>query len=118
MPWGLIQVHETTHRLLTCDDPVLRSHGLHHERSFIALPVAPDLMFIAANHADVLEAFTDQKTAAFEAAMNDAVCQQADRPVPSQTNQSLRFLENRLQRGAPPHNGGLGGRYTWSTPTA
>lgn len=118
MRWGLIQINQPKHRLLTCDDPVLMSNGLNHERAFFALPVAPDLMFLAVNHPDVLEAFNDQKSAAFEAAMNDAICLQADRLVLGQTNQCLRFVENRLQRGSPPHNGGVGGRYTWSAPIA
>lgn len=118
MRWGAIQVNKPKHRLLTCDDPVLMSNGLDHDRSFLALPIAPDLMFIAVNHSDVLEAFNDQKSAVFEGAMNDAICRQADRLVLGQTNQCLRFVENRLQRSAPPHNGGVGGRYTWSAPIA
>ncbi|MBX9574396.1 MAG: DUF4238 domain-containing protein [Caulobacteraceae bacterium] len=118
MRWGAIQVNEPKHRLLTCDDPVLMSNGLNHDRSFIALPIAPDLMFIAANHSDVLQSFSDQKSAVFEASMNDAICLQADRLVLGQTNRCLRFVENRLQRGAPPNNGGLEGRYTWSAPIA
>lgn len=118
MRWGMIQVNQPKHRLLTCDDPVLMSNGLNHDRSFIAIPVAPDLMFIAANHANVLAAFSGQRSIAFEASMNNAICLQADRLVMGQTNQCLRFVENRLQRGTPPHNGGLVGRYTWSAPIA
>lgn len=116
MTWGIVQVGKPKHGLLTCDDPVLLSNGLDHDRSFIALPVAPDRLFIAANDRNVIQAFADQDSAAFERGFNDAICHQADKIVIGRSNQQRRFVENRLGRCAPPHNGGLGGRYTWAAP--
>lgn len=116
MSWSIIQLSKPKHGLLTCDDPVLMSNGLDHDRSFIALPVGPDRLFLAANRQDVIRAFADQDSAALERAFNDAVCQQADQIVIGRSNQHRKFVENRLGRGEPPHNGGLGGRYTWAAP--
>lgn len=127
MRWGVVQVNEPNHGLLTCDDPVLMSDGLEHDRSFIALPIAHDRLFIAANSQDVVQSFANQRSAVFERAFNDAIferafndaiCHQADRLVIGRSNQNQRFVENRLGRCAPPANGGAGGRYTWSAPIA
>lgn len=118
MRWGIVEVNDPKHGLLTCDDPVLLSDGLEHDRSFIALPIAHDRLFVAANSQEVMQAFSNQRSSAFERTFNDAICHQADRLVIGRSNQQQRFVENRLGRCAPPTNGGAGGRYTWSVPIA
>jgi len=37
MRWGLIQVNEPKHLIVTYDAPVLMSNGLDHERGFIVM---------------------------------------------------------------------------------
>lgn len=118
MKWSLIGIDRPVHGLLTGDDPVTMSNGLSGQRAFVTLPVAPNLLFIAANDRAVIESFRDQKAAAFEGAMNSAICQQADRFVIGHTPRQLRFVENRLGRTEPPQADGLLGRHTWKSPLA
>ena len=116
MRWSLIRLPQVRFGLLTGDDPVITSNGLGHKRSFILLPVAPDVVFAAAASQSVIAAFGSQEPRALERGLNDAICRQADRLVIGSSNQQVRFVENRLGLNVDERRNGLLERLTWNAP--
>lgn len=116
MHWKLLKLPVVRFGLLTGDDPVITSNGLGHARSFILLPVSPDVVFAAANDEAVIRAFASQEPKALERGLNDAICQQADKLVIANSNQQQRFVENRLGHYVEERRKGLLERLTWVAP--
>ncbi len=51
----VVVYNDARHRLLTSDNPLFLSEGLHEDKAFIMLPLSPRVLFIAANTRAVLD---------------------------------------------------------------
>lgn len=114
MSWTVHRLKTPNYGLLTCDDPVMTSNGMNSGDSFVILPVAPDLLFLAANTDRAMWSFTSQTDRAIERAMNDAVVAQADRLVIGKDVTQAEFIRRRL--GRSPVGEGVLGRHAWKCP--
>lgn len=93
-----VTVGDNQHRLMTSDRPIIISDGLHHDQSFVMLPLSPDKLLILAKKSSVPEAFASQPTAKLITAINDAVVVQAETLAIGNKISDRRFIGKRLQR--------------------
>jgi hypothetical protein len=98
MQWSLARLTRSRISLLTSDRPIDRPHGLGNGDAYIALPIGPELLFLAA-HDDACQkcvASTDQTR--IVKAINRAVVQCAREFVWGCDDSQYRFVHNRMSR--------------------
>lgn len=117
-PVFIITIGEHRHSLMTSDRPVMISDGLHHDGSFVMLPVSPRRLLILARDKRVPEAFARQDTGKLITAVNDAVVSQAEALAIGTKRGEWKFVENRLQRSTKALAGAFGvdGVARWKAP--
>lgn len=94
----IINIGDHKNALLTSDRPTIISDGLHHDNSFVMLPIAPRRLLLLAHREEVPEAFAIQKTGALITALNDAIVSQAEGLVIGSRPSESWFIEKRLNR--------------------
>lgn len=112
MQWQLSWLPRPRHGFLTGDQPLMMSDGIGHPRGFVALPVGPDRVFVAANDKSTLKAFASAPY--LELAMNDACTRQSRHVIIARDDSQRRFVENRFIRQAVP--AGSNGYVSWNIP--
>jgi len=98
MHWSLARLTRSEFSLLTSDRPLDSPHGLGNRDAYIALPLGPKLLFIAA-HDDAYQkhvASTDQTRVVKD--VNRAVVQQAREFVWGHDDSQYRFVCNRISK--------------------
>lgn len=96
--WATYTMPPGSIEFLTSDRPVIMSDGLTHEKSHIAMPISPTMLFVGAKSADSLKLLRGMKSRALVAVVNDRVARQAHDYVYGRDETQLRFIENRLGR--------------------
>ncbi|WP_158586871.1 DUF4238 domain-containing protein [Aurantiacibacter zhengii] len=101
-------------KLLTCDIPLMQSHGIKRPDAFLMLPYAPNRLLILAHDERVALSFSSQEKEALANAVNDAVVKQARQVVIASNDEARAFIEARFDPFSPPppENGLL----TWAAP--
>lgn len=88
--------------LLTSDSPILMSHALAEQDSFVMLPLSPNRILVLADNRGIPEYLYRQHPKKLSGAINDAVVVQAKEVVISSNDQQRRFIENRLGLNTAP----------------
>ena len=95
MAWVITPLR-SSYSLLTSDRPLVMPNGLSNPASFLAMPIGPRRLFIAANDLAPAERLAQQDHDGLAAMINDAVAGQARRFVWGVDDRQLRFVERRL----------------------
>ncbi len=102
--WQTATVNTAKYPLLTSDRPVIMSNGLLQLDAHIVLPISPRRLFIATRTEDTFQYFQKMNQNDLAHAVNNQVCQQAQKFVFGCDDRQLRFVSNRL------------GKRVWSSP--
>jgi hypothetical protein len=98
MRWSVVPLRDSSHDILTSDCPQLRANGLKERNCVIALPLNPNLLFVATHGRSVMRRLSTSEQTAMVKWVNDNIVRAADRYVFGRTDDHLRFVENRLRR--------------------
>ena len=101
MVWGILTLEKLRSPLLTSDRPVILSGAMIDPNAFLAMPISPNLLFVAANSPQVVERFRQPPADAVAAWSNHRIAFQAAEFVYGCDDRQRRFVENRLGRGVP-----------------
>lgn len=96
----VINVGDDSHALMTSDRPLIISDGLHHEGSFLMLPIGPRKLLILARSHKIPEYFVAHEPRTLIVAINDAIVSQSEGLVIGTKFSDRRFIEKRLDRSS------------------
>lgn len=114
MHWTVHSMKNPRHGFISGDHPIMISNGLGNERSFIALPISPAHLFLAAHNIQVINAFKSQRENGLEQACNDACAVQSHHMIIAADDRQTLFIDRRfLTKTAPV---GPTGFVTWNAP--
>ncbi len=100
MHWEVFELTHRKHGFITGDEPVMASNGLGVRGGFVAIPIGPTRVFLAAHDADHVAGFTDWPER-LENAFNDAMARQARRLVVGDSAAHHAFVDRRLGTATP-----------------
>jgi hypothetical protein len=100
MDWTVVRV-ENAPLLLTSDRPLMMPNGLVRSNSYLALPIGPTMLFVAANEKTTLQRVVEQDLETLVMRMNDCTTQQAQKYVWGFDDSYLEFVEQRLRPTNP-----------------
>jgi hypothetical protein len=92
MHWHVVDTSSHREQLLTSDRPVIRTNGIKEPGGHIALPIGPNLLFIAANDPVVIDQIARVPTKELVRASNAAVVEGAHRFVYSRDTAQENFI--------------------------
>ncbi|HEY8094899.1 MAG TPA: DUF4238 domain-containing protein [Methylobacter sp.] len=92
--WSVFTFNDYNHRLLTSDRPIVMSNGLGQSDGYIALPLAPRTLFLAARTAEITRKILANPRLAEKT--NEAVTCQAHQYVYGTDDAQLVFVEKRI----------------------
>ena len=99
MNWYLLNPSASRWQLLTSDRPLLIARGLSDPQCYIALPLGPNLAFVASRERKIFEELQHRHPPKDIArALNVTFVSQADKHVYGFDDSQLRFVENHLRR--------------------
>jgi Protein of unknown function (DUF4238) len=98
MRWSTFDVSPGGVSLLTGDRPFVATAGLADPKCIVALPLSPDMLFIATNTESVERRLRATPVVQLAKAMNTNIVNQAMKHVYGNSPRHLRFVENRLRR--------------------
>ena len=101
MNWSIIPVEKSRVSLLISDCPIDRPHGLSDPRAYIATPISPTRIFLAANDPRLASVIRNLSPTSVAKSLNKLVVAQAHEFVWSQDEQQLAFVEKHIGT-APP----------------
>lgn len=93
--WELLDTRNSRFRLLTSDQPVVRSNGLRNKDGHIALAIGPNTLFIASHEKGFVRTLGNDVTSIVRA-YNVRVVESAIRYVWGLDDTNLRFIQNRM----------------------
>lgn len=93
MRWGRIDLSGSTVPLLTSDRPIDMPLGLSDPKSYIAVPIAPKILFIAAHEQSIIDNARGQNATKLAKQMNTRVIQQARTFVWGSTDSQLTYIQ-------------------------
>jgi uncharacterized protein DUF4238 len=99
MRWQVVHLRSSAVDLLTSDRPVIRLHGLNSRNCVIAMPLAPQTLFVA-SHVDLQ--FRKHPPKKIARLTNVTMVQGAYQRVYGTGNQHLPLVEKQLRRGHQP----------------
>jgi len=105
MRWARIAVPNSRFSLLTSDDPLDIPLSLDHKNAYLALPLTPDSLFVAANNGDLLDSLVKQDHSKIVRIMNMATVTRAHEYVWCVDERQSAFVKNHF--GAAPEQGPL-----------
>lgn len=105
---------DSKHKLLTCDLPLMMSHGIAQAQGFLMFPYSPHGVMIFAHDANMAAAFSTQRPDVLAKGINDAVVRQAREFVVAADGCSKRFVENRFLKSPEAIPGD--GMMRWQVP--
>ena len=98
MHWSVVDVSKGRFSLLTGDRPYISTHGLGDAKAVIALPISPELLFIASNSANAVQRFRSQPPSDTARRLNTHIARLAVKQVYSDSRAPLPFVEKHLRR--------------------
>ena len=98
MSWGWGQMRARDVSLLTCDNPVVFTHGLSDPRCIVALPLSPTVAFLAASDDARLHALLNRDSAELITRLNLHITSQARRYVYANDASQRAFIEQHFLR--------------------
>ena len=101
MMWSVVTFANPKHALLTSDRPVIITNGLLRDDAHVVVPIGPRKMFVAVAEEGTLKAMKSLSPEDLMWRVNDRICTQAKAYVYGDSDRQLKFVENRLGRGAP-----------------
>ncbi len=93
MKWCVVNVPDAKHRLLTSDRPVVMPIGLDDAQAYIALPISPTKVFVAAYDDRFKRGLPDVNQNTIVKVMNRAVVAQGREYVWGTDNSQLEFVK-------------------------
>jgi hypothetical protein len=102
--WQTMRISAAKYPLLTSDRPIIMSNGLTQQDAHIVLPISPYRLFIATRTEETFQYFREMNEKDVALAVNNQVCQQAQKFVFGADASQVRFVANRL------------GKRVWSSP--
>lgn len=102
MLWRVLKISNEGPRLLTSDRPVIRTNGLLNKGDHIALPLSPDLLFIASNDKDVLKGALKADQIKLVKLVNKLTVESAVRFVYAKDENQERFIQNHFGLSPQP----------------
>ncbi|NEJ94344.1 DUF4238 domain-containing protein [Rhizobium leguminosarum] len=102
MNWRVLETPASAPRLLTSDRPVIRSNSLKGEKSHVALPIGPRLLWIASNDMRFLNDLRGIDQTRLVKECNRQVVEGAVRFVWSADESQTRFIEKRFGNQPQP----------------
>ncbi len=98
LKWWVFDVSTAPNGLLLGDRPCVFYGGLDDPNFAIAMPIAPDRLFLATRNAELANALPRVPLRRLVARVNEATVLQAEKYIYDCDNSSLRFIRNRLGR--------------------
>lgn len=95
LKWWVFDLSKCPHRLLLGDRPCLFFGGIEHPNVAVALPIAPDMAFIATRGDILAKGLPETPPRKIVEQLNDMTVKEADKYIFGQDTRSLRFIENR-----------------------
>lgn len=114
MRWCVHTVKHAPFGFVTGDLPLMMSDGLGHERSFLALAISPDRLFIASHDQAIIDRFKSRSAYELPRAVNNATARQSQHVVIAQGDAQTDFVDRRLCRENLP--AGPSGWPAWKVP--
>ena len=106
MQWAVVDLTWSEHTLLTCDRPIVRTHGLDDHRALWLFPLGPRHLFVAANDRGRLPNLLGASPTRVAREANHQFVGVAVANVYGDTDRHLSFVEARLlRRGNVPRPG-------------
>src|SRR3974390_3286309 len=96
MRWGRIDLSKSSVQLLTSDRPLDMPLGLDDPDAYIAIAVAPKVLFVAANKQAVIDGFRAQDPTKLAKEMNTRVIRQARKFVWGANDAQLTYIQRNL----------------------
>lgn len=96
--WARVPVPESRLTLLTSDRPLEMPHGLSAREAYLAIPIGPKLLFVAAHSDSVANELANADPTAVVKRMNEIVVEQARQFVWGVDDGQRQFVQNRIAR--------------------
>lgn len=101
MRYTTAKVAKTRYTMLTSDRPVIMTNGLAQADAHIAIPLSPNVLFLAAKSDETRRAIASMSDDKIIEVVNHKVSEQAIKYVYGMDDRQLRFVANRLGRMIP-----------------
>jgi Protein of unknown function (DUF4238) len=98
MKWSRIDLSGSTHQLLTSDRPIDMPLGLADANAYIALPVSPTILFVAAHNNELGDRLRKAEPTEVVSKINKRVIEQARKFVWGSTDSQLNFVKKHFGR--------------------
>jgi hypothetical protein len=98
MRWTAANLGKTSYSLLTSDRPVIMTNGLAQADAHIAIPLSPNLLFLATKSDETRKAIASMSDDEIVEMVNHKVSEQAVKYVYGIDDRQLRFVAKRLGR--------------------
>lgn len=93
--WWVFDLSSCTHTLLLGDRPCLFFGGIDHPNVAVALPIAPNMAFIATRGDTLAKGLPETPPCKIVEQLNDKTVREADTYIFGRDQHSLRFIRNR-----------------------
>lgn len=98
MRWSVVTTNDSNYQFLTADNPVIYTNGIKYPQSHIALPIAPNKLFVCTNTEDAELRLRALPQNELVQQVNSLMAGQAAKYVYGTDDRQLRFVANRLDR--------------------
>ena len=98
MSWGTLDVSSASHTLLTCDRPLIRTHGWKDPNAVLIFPLSPSVLWIATNSPKRMRSVVNTNRSQHVRMVNGKIVHQAVDFVFGLSNSHLTFVSKRLRR--------------------
>ncbi|RYG87387.1 MAG: DUF4238 domain-containing protein [Alphaproteobacteria bacterium] len=96
--WYILDLPDGEHELLTSDRPIVHTNGVGRRGGFMAMPLGPRRLFLAAPEGGTIEAVAKSDPRALARRMNVYVTEGAVKCVYGTNDAQLQFVSNRMSR--------------------
>lgn len=96
--WRILELPNGGYELLTSDRPVVHTNGVGRKKGFMAMPIGPRRLFLAAPEAGTIEAVVRSDPRTLARRMNLYVTEGAAKYVYGSNDAQLQFVSNRMSR--------------------
>jgi hypothetical protein len=98
MKWARVDLDRSSVQLVTSDRPIDMPLGLADPKAYIAIPVAPKILFVAAHDQAVIDNFRAQNATKLAKMMNTQLIQQARTFVWGTADSQLTYIQRNFGR--------------------
>lgn len=101
MRWTTARFDNLPHSLLTSDRPIIMTNGIGAKDAHLAIPLAPNRLFLACNTETVERQIRSTPSKELCAQINSLICEQARQFVYGVDDSQLTFVRKRLGKRKP-----------------